>query len=384
MNDENKIDKNDNPVISTDENQTPKFERSFSGRYEVNVGGGNNNDSPKSVNNTESFGFSIRRSVDLKAYLINKRSMLIGAAVGFPLCAFFICNTIFYLLIEVILTYIYGPVTARVYLSDPYVSILISSCLSLFVFTVPYLYTVKLTKSRLSDMVSFKKVDSNRMMALVMLGIGFCTVANFFTTMFSRLYELVFDEKIVPVQSEVGEGLGSYFLSLLCVGILPAVLEEFALRGIILSALRKHFGDGSSIVISAVLFGLLHGNLRQIPFAFCVGLILAFTVVCSGSLLPAVIIHAFNNISSVTLDFSLRGMTPTESTVLFYLFYAVTLMIGICGFILLIKVDKNALRFSKERCENTKVKLLWFCLSIWIIVFVALCVYQVLSIQGII
>ena len=132
------------------------------------------------------------------------------------------------------------------------------------------------------------------------------------------------------------------------------------------------------------MFGLIHGNLQQIPFAFGVGLVLGYATVYSNSLLPAVIIHAFNNSMSVALSFASNTASTLISSVISILYYIVTLLIGICGFIILIKGDKNALKLSNKSGENTTKKFKWFCTAPFMVAFFVLCGLEILYVQGII
>lgn len=87
-------------------------------------------------------------------------------------------------------------------------------------------------------------------------------------------------------------------LFLLQSAVLPALFEEFAFRGVILQSLRR-YGDWFAIVTSAVLFGLVHGNMLQMPFAILAGIALGYCCVVSGSLWLSVAIHFLNNLVSV-------------------------------------------------------------------------------------
>ena len=58
-------------------------------------------------------------------------------------------------------------------------------------------------------------------------------------------------------------------LNLLVLAVLPALLEEMIFRVCILGALRK-YGDTFAIVVSALLFGFIHGGLSQSVFAVIV------------------------------------------------------------------------------------------------------------------
>jgi len=82
-----------------------------------------------------------------------------------------------------------------------------------------------------------------------------------------------------------------------------AIFEELLCRGIILSAL-KPYGNGFAIVVSAFLFGIMHGNLHQFIYTFVLGLVLGYITVQTGSILAATILHAvFNAISGVLMLF---------------------------------------------------------------------------------
>ena len=75
----------------------------------------------------------------------------------------------------------------------------------------------------------------------------------------------------------------------------PAVCEEVAFRGFILSGLR-HMGDRrAALVISSIFFGVMHGVLQQSISACAVGMVLGYLAVQSGSLLPCVAFHLTHN-----------------------------------------------------------------------------------------
>ena len=88
--------------------------------------------------------------------------------------------------------------------------------------------------------------------------------------------------------------LSDSFSMFLYAGILAPIGEEILFRGLILQGLRP-YGNKTAIFVSALLFGLFHGNLTQTPFAFAVGLVLGF-VAGEYSLLWAMVLHMFNNL----------------------------------------------------------------------------------------
>jgi sodium transport system permease protein len=82
---------------------------------------------------------------------------------------------------------------------------------------------------------------------------------------------------------------------ILLVALVPAVCEELAFRGFILSGLRHTGSKWGAIVISSVFFGLTHGLLQQSLAAVAVGVVIGYIAVQTGSLLPGMIFHFTHN-----------------------------------------------------------------------------------------
>ena len=100
-----------------------------------------------------------------------------------------------------------------------------------------------------------------------------------------------------------GPALLMYIISLT---IIPAVLEELVFRGVVMQSLRR-FGDGFALVVSAILFGLIHGNLIQFIPAFLAGIAIGYFVMRTGSILTGILIHLANNAIVIATDLLTRG-----------------------------------------------------------------------------
>jgi sodium transport system permease protein len=86
-----------------------------------------------------------------------------------------------------------------------------------------------------------------------------------------------------------------WWQAVLAIAVVPAVCEELAFRGFILSGFGRSGRMWLPIVMSAVLFGLMHQIPHQIFNASLLGLVLGLLVVRSNSLLPAVAFHVIYN-----------------------------------------------------------------------------------------
>ena len=106
---------------------------------------------------------------------------------------------------------------------------------------------------------------------------------------------------IAPEMQRVFSELDAKFSSanlgllILCVAAVPAVCEELAFRGFILSGCRNLGNNWRAVLVSAIFFGITHGFLQQSINACLLGIVLGYLAVRSGSLLPGVVFHFLHN-----------------------------------------------------------------------------------------
>ena len=82
---------------------------------------------------------------------------------------------------------------------------------------------------------------------------------------------------------------------LLMVAVLPAICEELAFRGFILSGLRRMKNTTLAVVISAFFFGIAHQLLQQSIAAFIVGLMIGYLSLQTRSIFPCMLYHLVHN-----------------------------------------------------------------------------------------
>lgn len=89
-------------------------------------------------------------------------------------------------------------------------------------------------------------------------------------------------------------------LGIIAVVIMAPIVEELLFRGAIEGhLLRKWKHPAGAIVFSSLVFGVVHGNWVQAPFAFVIGLALGWMYYRTGSLLPGILMHLVNNSTAV-------------------------------------------------------------------------------------
>ena len=83
--------------------------------------------------------------------------------------------------------------------------------------------------------------------------------------------------------------------TIVAVVVVAAGSEELFFRGLLLPRLREAHGTTLALVVTSVLFGLVHGHPVAIAYATVAGLVLGAVAIRTGSTLPALVMHASVN-----------------------------------------------------------------------------------------
>ena len=113
------------------------------------------------------------------------------------------------------------------------------------------------------------------------------------------------------------------WLLLLALAVAPAVCEEIAFRGFILSGMSRSRRIGLATTLSAIAFGMMHMIPQQVFYASLMGLVLGLIAFRGGSLLPPIAFHfIFNALNVVTTRYASNEsvVTTLESPVVNWFF----------------------------------------------------------------
>ncbi len=100
----------------------------------------------------------------------------------------------------------------------------------------------------------------------------------------------------VSEQAFSGQPVG---LMILVVGIIGPICEELMFRGIVFHRLKDWVKPQAAIAISALLFGIYHGNVVQFFYATCMGVMLAVIYDKTGTLWISIVAHIAANLWSL-------------------------------------------------------------------------------------
>lgn len=128
----------------------------------------------------------------------------------------------------------------------------------------------------------------------------------------------------------------NFILNFISIAIIPPFVEELLFRGLILDRLVR-FGRLRAIIISSLLFALMHQNPLQIFYTFIAGCVLGYLFLETGSVWSGIVVHFCINLSQVIMDAISSTQPEARATfiqcIIQLVFIAVGLITGIYYFV---------------------------------------------------
>lgn len=150
------------------------------------------------------------------------------------------------------------------------------------------------------ETLSLRPVAITTLFLVSFISIIFFVALNVFQGLIEPFFKPYADDMIVYQEFFIGLASASrspinVFLLVLGVGIIPAVAEEMLFRGIILSGLKNSSTATKAIVLSGLLFGIIHLFPPQVVVVSLLGIFFGILTVRTNSIVTSVWCHFLNN-----------------------------------------------------------------------------------------
>lgn len=153
------------------------------------------------------------------------------------------------------------------------------------------------------------------------------------------------------------------WLNILFTALIPAICEEYLFRGLLFHGYKRR-NPLKAILMSSLLFGLIHMNVNQFIYAFVMGCILCMLVYATGTVISSMIAHfIFNGINVVLSYYSENIMKELEasgeetaalSATDYVIVYGIQIIIAVFGLMLAYMLFKSICRENRGM-ENIKL-----------------------------
>lgn len=158
--------------------------------------------------------------------------------------------------------------------------------------------------------------------------------------------------------------------------IVAPIVEELVYRGFMLSTLKSN-NKIYAIIITAIFFGLAHGNVSQFIFASMMSLVLSYLTL-EYSIVWAILLHVFNN---GVMGMLVAYIIPSNETTQLIEFLCMV-PLAIFGIVYLI-VKKPIGKFLKDDDSekgytvSSMFKSVWFYIALVVLFMVCISVYMI-------
>ncbi|MDR0395040.1 MAG: CPBP family intramembrane metalloprotease, partial [Tannerella sp.] len=166
----------------------------------------------------------------------------------------------------------------------------------------------KKSKRKFNEIFKFNKVPLFSWISIVIFMLGFVIVISELDNilnyllpmpeMFKNLFESLVTEQ-------------AFIAVLITAAIVPAFTEELFFRGLVLDGFNRNYTPQKAILVSALLFGIIHLNPWQFFGGFIVGLFAAWVCIKANSIWLSIYIHLFNN-ALFTITMRYRDFIPVR------------------------------------------------------------------------
>lgn len=197
----------------------------------------------------------------------------------------------------------YGLVYLAPNLAD---SIVASNFLVEMIVLLPGILFILLSKEKLTEFLHFRRIKVGTFFGIILFTI--CTTPVI--TLFNLLTQFFVENTATGMMSDYGIAEMPFLLIWFTVGLFAPFCEEVACRGVYYRGYRKSGSAFWAMILSALLFGLVHMNLNQAVYAFAMGILAVLLVEATGSIWSSVLYHALINSSQVAIMYLALKMDP--------------------------------------------------------------------------
>ncbi len=207
---------------------------------------------------------------------------------------------------------------------NPYLSVIV---IELLTFVLPALFFLRLRGHKYANRARVRFFEPGAVpfiiTAAVVLMLTSCVIKLAIYSIFD--YSVDVTDTYVTYVSSSATGSELIF-SALAFAVFPAITEELVFRGIVLTEYEE-CGTVSAVLISSLLFAMLHFDLKLFPVYFISGVLLALSAYVCRSVFAPVIIHTLNNIFSLFFESYIWNSILQPRNIVIFSFVATSLLL---------------------------------------------------------
>ena len=174
------------------------------------------------------------------------------------------------------------------------------------------------------------------------------------------------------------------WLNLILISIIAPIFEEIFFRKLLIDRTIK-YGAKISIILSATIFGFMHGNLNQLFYAFLMGGFFAYVYIKTGKIIYTIVLHMIVNLMGSVVSLFVvdsanaiaQGAYTTFDIGLFLVYFVFLVLMLIIGIVGIVKFKRSEISKYKPKIE-LKQPLKTAFINYGMICFIGFCILEII------
>ncbi len=287
-----------------------------------------------------------------------KRSLLFDSTLVYFICLF--CFVLMRIITQVLVTYYHIEISDTL----DFVLNLISQLGLMFI--IPTLLLSLFQKQKIKTTLynfGYDKLGYKPIIIAILLGVLCYFLNHSVAGFFSTIIEMTGFETLPSISSTTKGSTYTtqmFLINVVSACILPAICEETLHRGLLLKG-SYSLGVTRALVLSSVMFGLMHLNINQFFYATILGFIIGIVAIAGKNIIPAMIIHFMNNFLSAYFSYArannlfgskiyngyINFLLSGDNMIIFFLKNFIVLSVLLFSIVLLISLLLKETRIKK-------------------------------------
>lgn len=200
----------------------------------------------------------------------------------------------------------------------------------------------KARKKNIKEELLINKIDKRAILPIILMGLAL----NIFTEILISI--IPFSEELLMQYSQnVALAFsGNTLIDIIAVAIIAPIIEEIVFRGLVFTRLNKGINTVVAVILSSLLFAIMHMQLIWIIYAFIFGIIFNLIYIRFKSLLANILLHmSYNSVPFILM--AIMGENAENISINYVLAALSAIVIGTMTYVIL-KITKNRTEQKEE------------------------------------
>ena len=220
-----------------------------------------------------------------------------------------------------------------------------------FAILLPALIYLKYKKVNIKEALRIKPLSFFHVIIITIMALAGQFVAMLLNTPVMMLLELI--GEVPPSPFPTPDTVSGLMVAIVIIAVFPAICEEVLVRGVVLRGYERR-GTVAAIVISAIFFGIMHGDIKNLIGPIFFGVVFAYIVIRTGSLFAGIVAHFINNAFALLIDYGIINYEQQFGFLNEPAYFFLIAFAAVFVFVAALMIIKNTTQWEPKKSISSK------------------------------